>query len=314
MTTLDGKRIWVAGHRGMVGKALVERLASIPGVSLILAGHDELDLRDYTATRQWVKAQRPDLAFIAAARVGGILANDTYPVDFLEDNLRIELATIRAAFDAGVEKLLFLGSSCIYPKLAPQPIREDSLLTAPLEPTNQWYAIAKIAGIALCDAFRKQHGASFISAMPTNLFGPGDSYDLTNSHVLAAAIRKIHAAKAGGNGTVTIWGSGTPLREFMHVREVADALVFLMERYDEAGPINVGSGFEISILGLYEAVREVVGWQGDFQFDLSKPDGTPRKLMNSQRLHDLGWHSQMDFRAALAETYQSFLSEWPAAR
>jgi GDP-L-fucose synthase len=312
MTALEGKRIWIAGHRGMVGRALVRRLEGVPGVSLVVAERGELDLGDREATRQWVKAQRPDLAFIAAAKVGGILANDTLPVDFLEDNLRVELSTIRAAFDAGVEQLLFLGSSCIYPRLAPQPIREDSLLTAPLEPTNQWYAIAKIAGIALCDAFRKQYGACFISAMPTNLYGPGDSYDLASAHVLAAAIRKVHEAQAYGRDVVTVWGSGTPLREFMHVADAADALVFLMQHYDEAGPINVGSGDEISILGLHEAVREVVGWRGQFRFDPSKPDGMPRKLMDSTRLHDLGWQGHTDFRTGLADTYRSFLSEQEA--
>jgi GDP-L-fucose synthase len=308
VTGLEGKRVWVAGHRGMVGRALVERLSDIAGLTLVVAGRDELDLRDREATRRWVKAQRPDLAFIAAARVGGILANDSYPVDFLEDNLLIELSAIRAAFDAGVEKLLFLGSSCIYPKLAPQPISEDSLLTAPLEPTNQWYAIAKIAGISLCDAFRKQYGAAFISAMPTNLYGPGDNYDLHDAHVLAAAIRKIHEAKVNGRATVTIWGTGTPLREFMHVADLADALVFLMQHYDAPGPINVGSGDEISILGLHEAIRDIIGWQGDFVFDATRPDGTPRKLMDSRRLRDLGWQASTDLHDGLADTYRRFVA------
>jgi GDP-L-fucose synthase len=308
MTSLEGKRIWVAGHRGMVGSSLVRRLSGIAGMTLLTAGRDELDLRDRAATQRWVKDARPDLVFAAAARVGGILANDSYPVDFLEDNLLIELSVIRAAFDAGVEKLLFLGSSCIYPKLAPQPIREDSLLTAPLEPTNQWYAIAKIAGISLCDAFRKQYGAAFISAMPTNLYGPGDNYDLDDAHVLAAAIRKIHEAKVNGRATVTIWGTGTPRREFMHVADLADALVFLMQHYDAPGPINVGSGDEISILGLHEAIREVVGWQGDFVMDPSKPDGTPRKLMDSGRLHDLGWRATTGLRDGLEDTYRRFVA------
>ncbi len=308
MTTLEGKRIWVAGHRGMVGSALARRLSSIPGVEVLTAASGELDLRDREATVAWAKRTKPDLGFMAAARVGGIVANDTRPVDFLQDNLQIELATISAAHEAGLEKFVFLGSSCIYPKFAPQPIAEDSLLTAALEPTNQWYAIAKIAGIMLCDAYRKQFGSHFVSAMPTNLYGPNDNYDLTNSHVLPATVRKIVEAKESGSETVSIWGSGTPLREFMHVDDLADALVFLMQRYDEPGPINVGSGQEISILDLHRMVAEIVGYRGRFVFDASKPDGTPRKLMDSSRLMAMGWEPRISLAEGVSSIVSGFLN------
>lgn len=305
MTTLGDKRIWVAGHHGMVGSAVVRRLATVPGVTILTARRGELDLRDPAATRQWAMDQRPDLVVVAAAKVGGILANSQRPVDFLEDNLLIELATIRASADAGAEKLLFLGSSCIYPKLAPQPIPESSLLSGPLEPTNQWYAIAKIAGIMLCDAFRQQHGLNFISAMPTNLYGPNDNYDLTSSHVLPATLRKIHEAKLAGAGEVTIWGTGSPLREFMHVDDLADALVFLLETYNEPGPINVGSGEEVTILDLHQRAARVIGWNGRFVQDTSKPDGTPRKLMDSNRLRGLGWRPRIPLDDGLRQTYDA---------
>ena len=292
----------------MVGSALVRRLSAIPGVEVLTAASGELDLRDRDATTAWAGRAKPDLAFMAAARVGGIVANDTRPVDFLQDNLQIEIATISAAQEAGVEKFVFLGSSCIYPKFAPQPIAEASLLTAALEPTNQWYAIAKIAGIMLCDAYRKQFGSHFVSAMPTNLYGPNDNYDLTNSHVLPATVRKIVEAKRSGRDNVVIWGSGTPLREFMHVDDLADALVFLMERYDEAGPINVGSGQEISILDLHRMVAGVVGYEGEFVFDAAKPDGTPRKLMDSSRLTAMGWGPKIPLEQGVAEIVGKFIN------
>ncbi len=307
-TALAGKRIWIAGHAGLVGSALARRLAAVPGVTLITARSRELDLRDLAATRAFVRDKRPDLAFIAAARVGGILANAERPVDFLEDNLLIELATMRAAAAERLEKVLFLGSSCIYPKFAPQPIAEASLLAGPLEPTNQWYAVAKIAGVMLCDAYRQQHGMNFISAMPTNLYGPNDSYDLATSHVLPATLRKIMEAKAAGRDEVTVWGTGTPLREFMHVDDLADALTFLMERYDEAGPINVGTGEEVTILELHRMAAEIIGWQGRFVLDGTKPDGTPRKLMDSSRLHGLGWRSKIPLAEGLRRTYAELVA------
>ncbi|GLS33114.1 GDP-L-fucose synthase [Mesorhizobium albiziae] len=316
MISLEGKRIWVAGHRGMVGSALVRRLSGLPEVKILTADSRDLDLTDRAATTAWVRTQRPDLVFMAAAKVGGILANNERPVDFLQDNLAIELSTIAAAFEACVEKFMLLGSSCIYPKFAAQPIQESSLMTAPLEPTNQWYAIAKIAGVMLCDAYRQQFGRSFISTMPTNLYGPNDNFDPLAGHVMAATIRKIVDARSAGRNRVTIWGSGSPLREFMHVDDLADALVFLMERYDEAGPINVGSGQEISVLGLHQLVAELSGWQGEFDFDRSKPDGTPRKLMDSSRLTALGWRPRIELRDGLRQMidiYGSTIAVRPAS-
>jgi GDP-L-fucose synthase len=275
-------------------------------VTIVAAASSELNLRDSKAVAKWVKDKRPDLVFMAAARVGGILANDARPVDFLKENLEIELAAISSAFDAGVQKLMFLGSSCIYPKNAPQPIPESALLTAPLEPTNQWYAVAKIAGIMLCDAYRKQFGANFISAMPTNLYGPNDNYDLQSSHVLPATIKKISEAKAAGRNSVSIWGTGTPLREFMHVDDLADALTFVMENYDEAGPINIGSGQEISILGLHKLVAGIIGWQGAFEFDHGKPDGTMRKLMDSSKLFSMGWKPKIPLDEGIRRTWKYY--------
>jgi GDP-L-fucose synthase len=306
MISLEGKRIWVAGHRGMVGSALVRRLSAVPGVTMLVADRRELDLTDRAATTTWALSHRPDMVFMAAARVGGILANSTYPVAFLQENLAIELSTISASFESGVEKFMLLGSSCIYPKFAPQPISEDSLLTAPLEPTNQWYAIAKIAGVMLCDAYRQQYDRSFISTMPTNLYGPNDNFDLTTSHVLPATIRKIVDARDAAQRRVTIWGSGSPLREFMHVDDLADALVFLMEHYDEAGPINVGTEQEISILELHQTVAELAGWRGSFEFDRSKPDGTPRKLMDSGRLAALGWRPRISLRDGITQMIELY--------
>uniref|UniRef100_UPI00313AD05B GDP-L-fucose synthase family protein n=2 Tax=Mesorhizobium sp. 131-3-5 TaxID=2744520 RepID=UPI00313AD05B len=294
------------GNRGMVGSALVRRLSDLPGVTVLTAERRELDLTDRPATAAWAKAKRPDLVFMAAARVGGILANHESPVDFLQDNLAIELSTIEASFAAGAQKFMLLGSSCVYPKFAAQPISESSLLTGPLEPTNQWYAIAKIAGIMLCDAYRQQYGTSFISTMPTNLYGPNDNFDPKTSHVLPATVRKIVDARNSGRDRVTIWGSGSPLREFMHVDDLADAVLFLMRAYDEAGPVNVGSGQEISILGLHQLVAELAGWKGTFEFDNRKPDGTPRKLLDSSRLIALGWQPRIELRAGVRQMIELY--------
>jgi len=300
---LTGTRVFVAGHRGMVGSALVRRLAR-EDCEVVTAGRDTLDLTRQADIEDWLAAERPDVVFLAAARVGGIAANDARPADFLYDNLAIEMNVIHGAWKAGVAKLVFLGSSCIYPKHAAQPIAEDALLTGPLEPTNAWYAVAKIAGIKMCDAYRRQHGADFISVMPTNLYGPGDNYDLETSHVAAALLIKAHRARQAGASEIEIWGTGTPLREFMHVDDLADALVFLARRFSEAGPINAGSGHEISILDLAELVTDVVGWRGRFVFDRARPDGTPRKLMDSSRLNAMGWHPQIGLREGLSQTYE----------
>jgi len=303
---LTGKRVWVAGHRGMVGGAVVRRLEREP-CTVIRAGRDVVDLVDQRAVAEWMAAERPHAVVLCAARVGGIHANNSYPVDFLYDNLMIEANIIRAAHDVGVEKLLFLGSSCIYPKFADQPILEDALLTGPLEPTNEWYAIAKIAGIKLCQAYRKQYGADFISAQPTNLYGPGDNYDLQSSHVLPALLRKFHEAKEARAPSVELWGSGTPLREFLHVDDLADALVFLLKTYSDDIPLNVGSGVEVSIRELAETIADVVGYEAELTFDATKPDGTPRKLMDSTRLHDLGWNAARPLRDGVAHAYGAYL-------
>lgn len=300
---LEGKRIFVAGHRGMVGSAICRRLEGT-GAEVLTAGRETLDLTDQAAVDRWFAANRPDGVFLAAAKVGGILANDRYPADFLIDNLAIELNVIRAAHEHGVQKLLFLGSSCIYPKHAPQPIPEDALLTGPLEPTNEWYAIAKIAGIKMAQAFRRQHGDDFISAMPTNLYGPGDNYDLETSHVLPALIRKVLEAKARGERQITIWGTGSPLREFMHADDCADALVFLMERYSGEGHVNVGSGQEISILELAQLVARLAGFEGEIVTDPTKPDGTPRKLMDSRRLFEMGWRPAISLEEGIHRTIE----------
>lgn len=285
---LKGKRVWVAGHRGMVGSAIVRRLAS-EGCEILTAGRDVLDLERQSAVEAWIAANKPDAIFMAAAKVGGILANDTYPADFLYNNLVIETNIVDAAWRSGVGKVLFLGSSCIYPKFAPQPITEDSLLTGPLEPTNEWYAIAKIAGIKLAQAYRKQHGCDFISAMPTNLYGIGDNFDLNSSHVMPALIRKAHEAKLAGADSITIWGTGTPRREFLNADDCADACVFLMKTYSDFEHVNVGSGEDITILELARLVCEVVGFEGEIITDTSKPDGTPRKLMSADKLRGMGW-------------------------
>lgn len=303
---LAGKTVYVAGHRGMVGSAIVRRLAS-ENCTVLTAARAELDLKDQAAVRAWFAANKPDAVFLAAAKVGGILANDSYPADFLYDNLMIEANVIEAAHGQEVEKLLFLGSSCIYPKLAPQPIAEDALLTGPLEPTNEWYALAKIAGIKLAQAYRRQHGRDFISAMPTNLYGPGDNFDLQSSHVLPALIRKAHEAKLAGADNIEIWGSGTPRREFLHVDDLADACVFLMKTYSDEGHVNVGCGDDVTILDLAQLVCEVVGFRGEITRDLSKPDGTPRKLMDSSLLQRVGWKPHIALRSGIEATYHEFL-------
>jgi GDP-L-fucose synthase len=304
--SLAGRRVWVAGHRGMVGSAIVRRLAS-EECEVIEAGRDVVDLGNQAAVRRWMADVRPEVVFVAAAKVGGILANDTLPADFLHDNLVIETNVIEAAHRADVAKLVFLGSSCIYPKLAPQPITEDALLTGPLEPTNEWYAIAKIAGIKLCQAYRRQYGRDFISAMPTNLYGPHDNFDLTSSHVLPALMRKAHEAKLSGAESMTIWGSGTPRREFLHADDCADAIVFLAKTYSGEQHVNVGSGADVTIGELAELIAEVVGFEGEIVRDTSKPDGTPRKLMSGDKLAALGWTPKIELREGVAATYAWFL-------
>ncbi len=307
MFDLSGKSIWVAGHRGMVGAALVRRLAR-DGHRVITAGRDTLDLMRQAQVEDWVAANRPDVVIVAAARVGGIAANAARPVDFLHDNLMIEANIMRAAADNGVGKLLFLGSSCIYPRRAPQPMAEDALLTGPLEETNQWYAIAKIAGIKLAQAYRQQMGLDFISAMPTNLYGPGDNYDLESSHVIPALLRKAIEARDSGAATMTVWGSGTPLREFMHVDDLADALVFLLENYSAADHINVGTGQEVTIAEVAQTIADTVGFTGELVFDASRPDGTPRKLMDSARLLALGWAPRIGLADGLADAHRHFIA------
>jgi GDP-L-fucose synthase len=311
-------RIFVAGHRGLVGSGIVRKLEAAGYENLLLRTRAELDLTDSAAVAAFFEHEKPEYAFLAAAHVGGILANDTYPVEFLLENLKIQNNVIENAYRHGVAKLLFLGSSCIYPRLAEQPIREDSLLTGPLEKTNQWYAIAKIAGLKLCEAYNRQYGANFISAMPTNLYGPQDNFDLQTSHVLPALLRKFHEAKLAGRGEVEIWGSGKPLREFLHVDDLADACLFLMENYDDPALINVGSGTEVTIAELARLVAETVGFEGDLRFDPDKPDGTPRKLMDSSRLFALGWQPRITLTEGLAGTYawaceQEFGHEIPPA-
>lgn len=303
--SLAGKRVYVAGHRGMVGSAIVRRLAG-EGCEILTATRSEVDLIRQDQVEAWFEANRPNAVFLAAAKVGGILANDTSPADFLYENLMIEANIIHASFRTGVEKLAFLGSSCIYPKFAAQPIKESELLEGALEPTNEWYAIAKIAGIKLCQAYRKQHGADFISAMPTNLYGTGDNYDLTTSHVLPALVRKVAEAKAAGAPSITLWGSGTPLREFLHADDCADALVFLMQHYSGHEHVNVGSGKEITIRDLAQLIATASGYEGSIELDPSKPDGTPRKLMDSGKLRALGWQPRIRLEDGIARTIEEF--------
>lgn len=301
-----GKRIWVAGHKGMVGSAIVRRLRS-EDCSILTVDRRECDLTNPSQVTSWIEANRPEMVVLAAAKVGGILANDTYPVDFLYDNLAIQNNVISNSHKFGVEKLLFLGSSCIYPRMAPQPITEDALLTGPLEPTNEWYAVAKIAGIKLCQAYMKQYGARFVSAMPTNLYGPHDNFDLQSSHVIPALMRKAHRAKKEGQNDIEIWGTGNPLREFLHVDDLADAAVMVLRDYEEYEHINIGSGTDLSIAEIARMMMQVVGLSGDLRHDLSKPDGTPRKLMAADKLRALGWTPNIPLRDGLASTYQWFL-------
>ena len=303
---LAGKRVYVAGHKGMVGAAIVRRLVSER--CDVLTADRTVDLREQAAVREWYAANRPDAVVVAAAKVGGIMANDTYPADFLYDNLMIEANLIEAAFRNGVGKLLFLGSSCIYPKLAPQPIPEEALLTGPLEPTNEWYAIAKIAGIKLCQAYRRQHGCDYISAMPTNLYGPGDNFHPQNSHVLPSLIRKAHEAKLAGAASIAIWGTGTPRREFLHVDDLADGCVFLLKTYSGDEHVNLGSGEDLPIIELAQLVCDVVGFAGTIATDPSKPDGAPRKLMSGDRIKAMGWSPRIGLREGIEDAYRAFLA------
>ncbi|RRQ21633.1 GDP-L-fucose synthase [Thiohalobacter thiocyanaticus] len=296
-------KIYVAGHRGLVGGAIVRRLEQAGYTNLVTRTSSELDLRDQSQVNAFFETEKPEYVFLAAAKVGGILANDSYPAEFLYDNLMLEANVIHAAYRAGVRKLLFLGSTCIYPKQAPQPMPEDSLLTGPLEPTNEWYAVAKIAGIKLCQAYRRQYGCNFISAMPTNLYGIGDNFDLEKSHVMPALIRKMHEAKEAGAPTVEIWGTGTPLREFLFVDDCADACLFLMENYADEGIVNIGVGEDISIADLARLVARVVGYEGELVFDAGKPDGTPRKLVDTSRINGLGWRPTVSLEAGIRVTY-----------
>jgi GDP-L-fucose synthase len=298
MFEIAEKRVWVAGHRGMVGSALVRRL-SLESCTILTASRDQVDLRRQADVESWMEAENPDVVFLAAAKVGGIQANSNFPAEFLYENMMIEANIIHAAYKANVQKLVFLGSTCIYPKLAAQPIIEDALLTGPLEPTNEWYAIAKIAGVKLCQAYRRQYGCDFIAAQPTNLYGPGDNYDLANSHVLPALMRKSHEAAASHSPILSVWGSGTPLREFLHVDDLADAVVFLAKHYSGESHINIGSGEEISIRGLAKLLCEVTGFKGELLFDPSRPDGTPRKLCDVSKLRALGWNKARRYKPTL---------------
>ncbi len=297
-------KIYIAGHRGMVGSAILRKLENEGYTNLVFRTSKELDLRNEQQVAGFFAEEQPQYVFLAAAKVGGILANNTYRADFLYDNLMIQNNVIHQAYKHGVKKLLFLGSSCIYPKLAPQPMKEDALLTGLLEPTNEPYAIAKIAGIKMCDAYRSQYDCDFISAMPTNLYGPNDNYDLNNSHVLPAMLRKFHEAKERGDAAVELWGSGSPLREFLHVDDLAEACVFLMNEYSEAGHINVGSGSEISIKELAELIKDITGFSGTLNWDSSKPDGTPRKLMDNSKINSLGWLPQISLREGIEKVYK----------
>ena len=307
-------RIFVAGHRGLVGSAIFRNLQQAGYAQLLTRSRAELDLRNQAAVEAFFAAERPEFVFLAAARVGGIHANATYPAEFIHENLAIQLNVIDAAWRHGVKKLLFLGSSCIYPKFAPQPMPESCLLTGPLEPTNEWYAIAKIAGIKTCQAYRRQYGFNAISLMPTNLYGPGDNFDLSSSHVLPALIRKFHDAKTHNAATVTVWGSGTPRREFLHVDDLADAALFLMLHYDGEDIVNVGWGEDVTIGELAALIGEVIGYPGAIVYDTSQPDGTPRKLLDVSRLSALGWRARIALRDGIAATYDWFLAHQDALR
>ncbi|WP_256464057.1 GDP-L-fucose synthase family protein [Dyadobacter chenwenxiniae] len=302
-------KIYIAGHRGMVGSAIHRKLVKEGFDNFLLRTSSELDLRDQSAVRNFFEAERPEYIFLAAAKVGGIMANNIYRAEFLHDNLLIQNNVIDSAYRTNAKKLMFLGSSCIYPKLAPQPLHEDSLLTGLLEPTNEPYAIAKIAGIKMCEAYRAQYGCNFISVMPTNLYGPNDNYDLNNSHVLPAMIRKFHEAKEENKPFVELWGTGSPLREFLHADDLADACYFLMQNYDEAGFLNVGVGADVSIKTLAEMIQRVTGYTGEIHWNTDKPDGTPRKLMDVSKLHALGWKHRVELEDGIAVTYQDFLEK-----
>lgn len=307
-------KIYVAGHRGLAGSAIVRRLNAAGYTNLVQRTHAELDLTDQAAVEAFFEAERPEYVFLAAAKVGGIHANNTYPAEFIRVNLAIQTNVIHSAWKSGVSKLLFMGSSCIYPKFAPQPMPESSLLTGALEPTNEWYAIAKIAGIKMCQAYRRQYGFDAISLMPTNLYGPGDNFDLQNSHVLPALMRKFHEAKVRGDEEVVVWGTGTPRREFLHVDDLGAAAVFLMENYSDEGFVNVGVGSDVSIRELADIVKEVTGFKGRIVQDLSKPDGTPRKLMDESRMSALGWKAQIELHEGVAQTYAWFVENYAKAQ
>jgi GDP-L-fucose synthase len=302
-------KIYVAGHRGMVGSALVRRLQSEGYDNLIVRTSGDLDLRNQQAVADFFASEKPEYVFLAAAKVGGIMANNIYRADFLYENLQIQNNVIHSSFVTGVKKLMFLGSSCIYPKMAPQPLKEDALLTGPLEYTNEPYAIAKITGIKMCESYRKQYGCNYISVMPTNLYGPNDNYDLNNSHVLPAMIRKFHEAKVEGKPFVELWGTGSPLREFLHADDLADACVYLMKTYDEEQFVNIGVGEDISIKNLAELIQATVGYEGELRWNTDKPDGTPRKLMDVSRLHSMGWKHRYTLEEGIKLTYQDFLSK-----
>jgi GDP-L-fucose synthase len=307
-------QIYVAGHRGLVGSAIVRALKAQGYTRLLLRTHRELDLTDQAAVAEFFQNERPQAVIMAAARVGGIQANNVRPAEFIRDNLLIQDNVIDAAYQAGVAKFVFLGSSCIYPKLAPQPIKEDSLLTGPLEPTNEWYAIAKIAGVKMCQAYRRQYGFNAISLMPTNLYGPGDNFDLQNSHVLPALIRRFHEAKQRGDASLTVWGTGTPRREFLHVDDLADAVIYLLNTYDNEAIVNIGWGEDVTIRELAEAIAAVAGFRGRLEFDSSKPDGTPRKLLDTSRLTALGWVPKIKLKAGIESTYAWFKDHVAEAR
>jgi GDP-L-fucose synthase len=300
-------RIYVAGHRGLVGSAIVRRLKADGYENLVFRTSRELDLREQQAVRDFFAAEKPDYVILAAAKVGGILANDTYPADFIYDNLMMEANVIHASYENNVKKLLALGSSCIYPKMASQPLKEEYLLSGPLEPTNEWYAVAKIAGIKLCQAFQRQYGCKFFAAMPTNLYGPGDNFDLEKSHVLPAMIRKFHEAKESQSPSVTLWGTGKALREFLHVDDLADACLFLLREYDDPEIVNIGVGKDLSIAELASIVRDLVGFEGEIVYDASKPDGTPRKLVDVSKINALGWQAKTDLHDGIENTYRWFL-------